>query len=124
MKCQLTLVERARIIALSKDTSLSYRGIARRVKCSVATVHNILRLMNQTKNILPRARSGRPRKLNNKQRNALRAAMRSTPNATLNELVSHLHRHHNILVSTRTVHRERFRNHFHPATERLLQKLR
>ena len=122
MKFPLSSSQRWQIVALLKHSSLSHEQLALRFHCHRKTIGNIAKLYSNNSNVSPRPRSGRPRKLNQHKKRALKLALRNNPNATVTELQTFLQKQHHVFVSPSTIKRERRLLHFHPATE-ILQPL-
>jgi transposase len=82
MKDPLSSADRWKIIGLLKYSSFSQKQLAQRFHCHRHTIANIANLHNNTNNVSPRHRSGRPHKLNQQKKKVLKRALRNNPNAT------------------------------------------
>jgi transposase len=123
MPSQLSLGDRWRAVTLSEDAAWSSHRIAELIGCSHTTVLSLVQLHRTTGDVLPRPRSGRPRRLTPGASERLRLGQRSTPHATVNELRAYLRRTEHVSISSRSITRERHRLAFHRVREIIHRRL-
>lgn len=114
--------ERQKIIIYRYDFHRSYPYIARKMKCSLSTIHNICSQHKQHVDSAALVHHGRKKALSSSMFKHMINIIRYNKNITASELQRHLFLHDNINISIRTVRRYR-RSHFHPAHEILIPKL-
>ena len=78
------------LIIKSKLRGEQRETIALWYEVSVSTVDKIWRLFKDTGSVLPKARKGRPSKIDEETEKKLRVAINNTPDATLEELIEEL----------------------------------
>jgi transposase len=93
MPLHLSIDQRWHIVHLHQDLKLTQQQIATKMKCGQQTVSYILKKYKQTKDVIDRPHSGRPRSLSIDNENQLEQAIHSTPNATSTELQSYMNWH-------------------------------
>ena len=84
-----------------------YKKLAQRFKLSVSTVRNIVRKWKTTGTVLVKARSGRPRKISEKQRRRMVRTVKLNPQTSSKDL------QHDLAAEGVTVHRSTIQRTLH-----------
>lgn len=116
---ELSNQTRLEIVIQYAQHNISQRTLAKKYKCAPSTIAYILKLYKQTKNVIDRPRSGRPKKLNRHHKKRLSQAIDRQPNSTSDELASNLQRSTGINVTSRTIRRERRNLKYYPVKEKI-----
>jgi hypothetical protein len=103
MSGHLSIRDRWRIISLRFDQNISPRQISRIVYCTIPTVYNILRLFNETNDVIEREGRGGGRVLTNDEVYALRQLFYRYPHETSRQINNRFFRRTGRFVTSRTI---------------------
>ena len=115
---------RWRIVDLYLTEHMSMRSIAKTIKCSPQTVHNIILLYKTTHSVKYRPVSGRPSILSPSDLSCLDKAIKRNPNAKARELKHYLQNTNNLIVSLTTLKQARKNLGYHSVLEKIVQELK
>ncbi len=119
----LSIATRWQIVTTYNQHNFTNRQLAKQFECSHGTIDNLINLYNQTKNVVPRTRSGRKSQFNRHIKKRLTQALYREPSSTSNELRSYLSRVANINVTSRTIRKQRRNLGFYPVREKIVFQL-
>ena len=119
MNRHLTIGQRWRVSSLRLDQGLGFREIARRMNCTHQTVHNILQLFHETKDVLERDGRGTSNSLTNHEIHVLRQILHRYSYETATQLNNRFYRRTGRAVAPRTIRNYRRRLHFRAVQARV-----
>jgi len=119
MSSHLSIRDRWRIISLRFDQNISPRQISRIVNCSFQTVYNILRLFNETNDVIEREGRGGGNVLTNDEIYVLRKLFYRYPDETSSQINNHFFQRTGPFVTSRTIRSYRIQLGFHAVHARI-----